>query len=325
MRLTISRVTSLGAAAPGTSTAPITRSAWMTDRSMASTVENSVVSLAPKTSSSSRRRSMERSITVTLASMPTAMRAAWVPETPPPMITTRAGATPGTPPRRMPAPPLRLFQAMGADLDRHAARDLAHGRQQRQAAARARHRLIGDGGAAGVDQPLGLLGIGRQMQIGEEELALAQHLAFDGLRLLHLHDHIGLGEDIGRRLGDGSTRALIGMVVEADARPGMGLDHDLMAIVDQLPHARRHQADAILVSLDLLWHADQHDHLPSRKTAGPPGTAGRCSDSSRRGQSTFFSTSPRMPKISSICFFSQISGGERAMMSPVTRTRRSDS
>ena len=42
---------------------------------------------------------------MTLASMPMAMRAAWVPETPPPMITTRAGATPGTPPSSMPAPP----------------------------------------------------------------------------------------------------------------------------------------------------------------------------------------------------------------------------
>ena len=33
------------------------------------------------------------------------MRAALVPETPPPSTTTFAGATPGTPPSRTPAPP----------------------------------------------------------------------------------------------------------------------------------------------------------------------------------------------------------------------------
>ena len=42
---------------------------------------------------------------VTLASSPTAMRAALVPDTPPPSTTTLAGATPGTPPSRTPAPP----------------------------------------------------------------------------------------------------------------------------------------------------------------------------------------------------------------------------
>ena len=33
------------------------------------------------------------------------MRAALVPDTPPPSTTTLAGVTPGTPPSRMPAPP----------------------------------------------------------------------------------------------------------------------------------------------------------------------------------------------------------------------------
>src|SRR2546423_246967 len=37
--------------------------------------------------------------------MPTAMNAAFSPTTPPPMITTVAAVTPGTPPSRMPRPP----------------------------------------------------------------------------------------------------------------------------------------------------------------------------------------------------------------------------
>ena len=41
----------------------------------------------------------------TLASSPTAMRAALVPDTPPPSTTTRPGATPGTPPSSTPEPP----------------------------------------------------------------------------------------------------------------------------------------------------------------------------------------------------------------------------
>ena len=44
------------------------------------------------------------------------------------------------------------------------------------------------------------------MQIGEEQLALAQHLAFLGLRLLHLHDHLGLGEDLLGAGGDAWRR-----------------------------------------------------------------------------------------------------------------------
>jgi len=39
---------------------------------------------------------------------------------------------------------LLLFEAMGTDLHRHAASNLAHRRQQRQAAARIGHCLIGD-------------------------------------------------------------------------------------------------------------------------------------------------------------------------------------
>ena len=55
--------------------------------------------------SSSRSRSIDLSNTNTSASIPTAMNAAFMPTTPPPMIITVAAATPGTPPSRMPRPP----------------------------------------------------------------------------------------------------------------------------------------------------------------------------------------------------------------------------
>ena len=59
----------------------------------------------PKATSSSRSRSMLRSKTLTEASMPMAMNAAFMPTTPPPMIITLAAGTPGTPPSRIPRPP----------------------------------------------------------------------------------------------------------------------------------------------------------------------------------------------------------------------------
>jgi hypothetical protein len=57
-------------------------------------------------SSSCRRRFRLRSIMATCAPMPSAILAALVPTTPPPMITQLAGATPGTPPSSTPRPPL---------------------------------------------------------------------------------------------------------------------------------------------------------------------------------------------------------------------------
>ena len=56
---------------------------------------------------------MERSNTNTSASMPMAMKAAFMPTTPPPMMSTVAAATPGTPPSRIPRPPIG-FSSMKA-------------------------------------------------------------------------------------------------------------------------------------------------------------------------------------------------------------------
>ena len=63
--------------------------------------------------SSSRRRSIERSKVNTSACMPIAMKAAFMPTTPPPITITFAAATPGTPPSRIPRPPSG-FSSMNA-------------------------------------------------------------------------------------------------------------------------------------------------------------------------------------------------------------------
>ena len=110
----IGRVTSLGALAPGMSTAPTTTSAASSSSSIVATLENRVRTRPPNSSSSWRRRGSDRSSTDTSQPRPTAMRAACVPTTPPPSTTTRAAGTPGTPPSRRPLPPAGLRSAKAA-------------------------------------------------------------------------------------------------------------------------------------------------------------------------------------------------------------------
>ena len=156
---------------------------------------------------------------------------------------------------------LGLFQAMRAGLHRHAPRHLAHGRQQRQAATGVGHGFIGNAHRAGLDQILGLRRIGRQVQVGVEDLALAQHGALLGLRLLHLHDHLGLGEDFGSGGNDlGPGLDVVG-ICRANAVARLGFHPDLVAMGNHFADRQRRQADAVFMVLDFLWHANEHGFL----------------------------------------------------------------
>ena len=108
--LTISSVTSLGALAPGISTAPITTSASLTLSAILKELDIRVWIWWPKRFSSSDRRLALISRIVTCAPSPKAMRAACVPTTPPPMIVTFPLGTPGTPPSSTPEPPSCLVK-----------------------------------------------------------------------------------------------------------------------------------------------------------------------------------------------------------------------
>src|SRR5215217_511631 len=101
----MSRVTSFGALAPGTRTAPITRSASVTSRSIASPLL-ATVRIRPRWIwSIYLSRSTFLSRTRTSASMPAAIHAAFRPAMPPPRTTTLAGSTPEAPPINTPLPP----------------------------------------------------------------------------------------------------------------------------------------------------------------------------------------------------------------------------
>jgi len=222
----MSRVTSFGAAAPADqhradhqvrhrSRAP----------SMCSCVEYSVRSVAPKI-----RRQFAQALHGTIDDGD--VRAAGQPPSPPHAcrrrrrrgITTFGGpATPGTPRARSPQAPVRLLQAVRADLHRHSAGDFAHRRKQRAEPSGAGDRSRGDAVGARLDQRLGLFRIRREMQVRVEDLALAQLRALFRLRLLHLHDHLGPVEDL---LGPSprSLRRRAGIRIgEADAGRAAGL------------------------------------------------------------------------------------------------------
>ncbi len=105
------------------------------------------------------------------------------------------------------------------------------------------------------------------MQVGVEDLAVAQHLALAGLRFLHLDDHVGAGEHLFGGIDDLGTGGDVGVVARVDAGTGVGLDNDLVAVAAHLDDALRRQADAVFVILDLFWGSDEHGVLLRLKMA----------------------------------------------------------
>ena len=157
---------------------------------------------------------------------------------------------------------VRLFEEIRARLHRHAARHFGHRREQRQAASRRSHRLVGDAGGLARDQVGRLLRIRREVKVGKQHLPCAQLLALARLRLLHLDDQLGALEDLrcARRDAGAGRRVLI--VAAADPRTGIVLDDDFVAMRDELVHVGRHQAHAVLARLDFLRYPDAHRPLP---------------------------------------------------------------
>ena len=157
---------------------------------------------------------------------------------------------------------LRFFQAMRADLDGHAAGDFGHRREERQATVLVGDGFVGDAHGTGFHERLGLRTVGGEVQVGEQDLGRAQHATLGELRLLDLHDHVGLGEDLFGGIGDGGTGTDIGVVGKADPGTGLRLDQDVVAVMDEFAHRGRDQADPVFVGLDFLRYADAHRSLP---------------------------------------------------------------
>ena len=99
------------------------------------------------------------------------------------------------------------------------------------------------------------------MQVGEQHLPLAQHLALGRLRLLDLDHHVGTLEDLAGARGDRSPGGPELGVVDSDAVAGAALHEHFVPGGNQLAHSRRHQADAVFMNFDFPRNPDAHGCL----------------------------------------------------------------
>src|SRR5918999_1243669 len=195
---TISSETRTGARAPGMRTAPITRSARATWYSIAARLLVTVRILPLWIRSMSRSLSTSRSTMMTSPSMP----------------------------------PL---QVMRADLWCHPAGYLAHRGQEGQATVRELHGLVRHSGLLPLRQHLGELLPGREMEVGEQDLALAEVVVLLPDRFLDLQDQVGGAPQLLRPGDDLGAVLDVGGVGDGGSLAGPRLDQHLMAGHLQLP------------------------------------------------------------------------------------------
>ena len=94
-------------------------------------------------------------------------------------------------------PAIAAFQELGADLYRHASGNLAHGGEQRQASAvSADDGFVGDACHLVLQQCGSQLGLWRQVQIGEEYLALMEEVILLRQGFFYFDDHLCFVEQL---------------------------------------------------------------------------------------------------------------------------------
>ncbi len=169
-----------------------------------------------------------------------------------------AGGDSGDSAEKYAAAAVLFFEVGCADLDGHASGDFAHGGEERERAGAVADGLVGDAGDLLFEQRVGEFGQGREVEIGEEDEALAEVavLRFDGL--LDLDDHVGEAPDVVGGADDLGAGGLVFVVGHGGERSGVMLDEDLVAGFDQGFDAGGRNADAALVIFYFFGNADNH-------------------------------------------------------------------
>ena len=186
-----------------------------------------------------------------------------------------AGQNPGYSPEEHTATAAVLGQEVGADDHRHAAGNLRHRLQQREATTLG-HHLVGHGGDAGGQEGFGEFEVGGEMKIGEENLVFPEQTVFGGQGLFHLHDQIGgkgLGM-IGHHFGAGLLVLLVGI---AGANAGVLFHDHFVTALNQLVGRGGKQGNPCFLGFDLFGNADDHGlmlHGESRQASGETRGAG---------------------------------------------------
>ena len=193
-----------------------------------------------------------------------------------------AGATPGTPLSNTPRPPEGALEMRRPGDRRHPTGDLAHRREQRQGAVRQPDGLVGDRRRSAVDDRLGAVPVGGEVEVGEqhEPVAQARELLLD--RLFHLADELGFAPEL-VRVGDdpGADPQVVG-VGEGRAFAGGVLDEDGVARGDELAHARRGHRDPVFAFFQLPRDADAA-RVSFETSSQPASCQGALGAASNRG------------------------------------------
>lgn len=171
-----------------------------------------------------------------------------------------AGRTPATPPSKEARAAGGCRHHLRADLDGQTAGDLGHGSEEGERAA-VLHRLVGDGGDAGVEQGAGQLRLGAQVEVREQDEPFAEAVVLRRDRFLHLHDHVRAGPDVVGLVHEFGSRRLVLCIGDAGSGPGTALDQDGVSVGAELMDAGRGDRHPELVVLHFFGDADDHGIL----------------------------------------------------------------
>ena len=108
------------------------------------------------------------------------------------------------------------------------------------------------------------------MEEGEQGVVGPEAGPLGGERFLDLDDHLGVGEHLVGRTGDGRADLLVGHVAEPGALAGTGFDAHVVAAGHQFSGGGRSKADPSLGVLCLGGDPDVHGSAPSSGGAVMP-------------------------------------------------------
>ena len=106
------------------------------------------------------------------------------------------------------------------------------------------------------------------MEVGEEDLTLAQPRILVGKGFLHLEHQLGGGPDLLDGCHRGTDRLEV-PVGERASLPRPHFDQHFVPALDQLPGTGRGERHTVLVRLDLLDDADLHGRADSNGSRPP--------------------------------------------------------
>ena len=165
------------------------------------------------------------------------------------------GSHPGCAAEQDPASAVLALEEVRTDLGRHPPRDLAHRGEQRERAGVDLDGFVRDAEHLAVEQRVGDRGIGREMEIGEEDEPGTEMLQLARLGLLHLEHEVGAPPRVVGGRHDLGTRGAVDVVGNGTSRTRVPLDEHRHVVDHQLMHAVGGDRDAVLTLLRLTRHA----------------------------------------------------------------------